>query len=441
MSNAFCPLSLAAISHPEQLILDGEASLTYQQMDRYAEELSVHLNTFPKHSIFATKVDDPSFFIALLFACLRGEHILFPIGSKLPSPFIKSKLIEVKVALFFEKSIPREDFNTPSIKHKINPSIPFTYLLTSGSTSSPKICVHSFDNHFYSAKGSNTHLSYKEGDRWLLSLPLNHVSGLSLIFRTVLAQATLVLPKNSLEESINQDKLTHISVVPTQLQRLITSKSLQNLRCILLGGAPIPTKLLEKAKSLNLPICSTYGLTEMSSQVVTDDMKTKEPTLLPFREVKIGINQEVLVRGKCLFLGYFEKDKLVKPLDIHGWYATGDRAEYTEGRFIYLGRRDNLFVSGGENIQPEEIEALLLRHPDIEEALVLPKPDEEFGHRPMALVKSNTPINPDSLNSYLSKYLPNYKLPIGYMPLHYSGLKPSREKLSNLHFLSNSYEL
>ncbi len=255
----------------------------------------------------------------------------------------------------------------------------------------------------------------------------------------MLAKATLVLPKHSLEESINQDNLTHLSLIPTQLQRLINLKSLQKLKYILLGGALIPSSLLEKAASLNLPVCSTYGLTEMSSQVVTDDLKTKKPTLLPYRELKIGSNQEVLVRGKCLFLGYLEENKLTCPFDSEGWYKTGDKGMYKEGLFTYLGRVDNLFISGGENIQPEEIEALLLKHPDIEEALVIPKPDEEFGHRPVALVKSKTPINESLLNSYLSKHLPKYKLPIDYKPLLYPGLKPSRQKLTELHFIPVSH--
>ncbi len=144
-----------------------------------------------------------------------------------------------------------------------------------GALGSAKAVVHSLANHFYSALGANQLMPLNPGDRWLISLPLYHVGGLAIFFRTLLSGATMVVPseKLTLAETLTNKKISHLSLVPTQLQRLLQSSdgidSLLQLKLILLGGSPIPETLLDQSEELGLNINTTYGSTEMASQVAT----------------------------------------------------------------------------------------------------------------------------------------------------------------------------
>lgn len=433
MSKLPCPLSLTS-EISDKLFLEGSTSITYGELESYTQEISNFISKFPKNSTFAYIPKDIPFFCALLFACLREDHVLFPISPRLPSREVKAALKRANTTHFFEEPIPYKKKPLTQKESLLDLDQTATYLLTSGTTSTPKICIHTFANHYYSALGSYSHLNYDSNSKWLLSLPLFHISGLSLIFRTVVAKATLVEVERSLEKTIENKELTHISLVPTQLQRLINLKSLKKLSCILLGGAPIPSSLLQEAQEKKLPLYPTYGLTEMSSQVTTFNPKLNKMALLPYRELKLNSNGEVLVKGETLFKGYLEDRKIISPFDKEGYFETHDLASYENEDFKYLGRQDNLFISGGENIQPEEIEKALLTHPQIQEALVLPKPDSEFGHRPFALISTKEALDFEVLNDYLLKHLPKFKLPVGYAPLYYTGLKPSRKKLLQEYF-------
>ncbi|MCH9633438.1 MAG: 2-succinylbenzoate--CoA ligase [Chlamydiae bacterium] len=432
MPNLSCPLRLAALKSPHKTAIAGHINLSYQELDNYTDQLTLKFNSLKKQTVIVYTCIDPLFAIALLFSCLRNKQIFFPINPKLPNRFLEKRLNSLQKAHYISTSIPYKPHKIKGAPVSIDPSAPLTYLFTSGSSGDPKIAVHSYSQHYYSALGSNQHLDYQSSHCWLLSLPLYHVSGLSLIFRTLLAKASLALPISSIEDALEQKSITHLSLVPTQLQRLIKINSLKALHCILLGGGPISENLYKQATDLHLPLLRTYGLTEMSSQVVTDSLKTKQPTTLPFREIKLSTSNEILVRGKTLFMGYLANDTLLKPFDKENWFSTKDLGMYTKDSLYILGRKDNLFISGGENIQPEEIEQVLLKHPKISEALVIPKPDKEFGQRPVAFIKPLSPLIQIKLDAFLNSQLPKFKHPIEYYELHYEGLKPSRKKL--LHF-------
>jgi o-succinylbenzoate---CoA ligase len=144
---------------------------------------------------------------------------------------------------------------------------------------------------------------------------------------------------------------------------------------------------------------------------------------------------EILVRGRTLFAGYIEAGRLVRPLE-GGWFRTGDLGEIDEGGSLrVLGRRDNMFISGGENIQPETIERALLRLPGISQAVVVPIGDPEFGRRPVAFVQAESLPDPGLCRDALRVYLPGYMIPVSIHPLPSAssqGLKPSRSELRML---------
>ncbi len=136
---------------------------------------------------------------------------------------------------------------------------------------------------------------------------------------------------------------------------------------------------------------------------------------MPNREVSISEEGEILVRGETLFAGYVEGEKIDRSLDIDGWFHTRDLGELDENGYLRVrGRMDNLFISGGENVQPEEIEEALCRLEGIDEAVVVPVPDEEFGARPVAFVRTEGGVR--DLSRELEPILPRFKIPISFHP-------------------------
>ena len=146
---------------------------------------------------------------------------------------------------------------------------------------------------------------------------------------------------------------------------------------------------------------------------------------------------ESLVRGDTLFAGYVEGDGVKRPLDDGGWFHTGDLGEIDESGYLRVtGRRDNQFISGGENVQPEEIEAALLRIEGVEQAVVVPVADEEFGERPVAFVRARGGGQARDLTEALTLVLPRFKIPMAFRdwpePQGLEGMKVDRRAFRKL---------
>lgn len=325
-----------------------------------------------------------------------------------------------------------------------SPDRPATIIFTSGSTGPPKAALHTWANHLYSAKGANANIPLQEGDRWLLSLPLYHVGGLAILVRCALAGAAVVIPdpETSLVSGLSTSQATHVSMVATQFRRVLASREEDpptSLRAVLLGGGPVPPDLLQRGHERGWPLHTTYGCTEMDSQVTTtapgaplDDLRTSGRRL-PHRRVRIEEGQ-VLVAGPPLFRGYVTPDGLDDPRRDDGWYPTGDRGWFdASGRLHVRGRVDRMFVSGGENVQPEEIEDALERLDGIERAVVVPVPDTEFGRRPVAFLRMTGDPDGRDLRGQLTQTLPGFKIPDAFHSLPEeamtNALKIDREQL------------
>ena len=364
-----------------------------------------------------------------LFAIWRAGAVAVPLNTRLPVAAAAHDLLDIncRFLLTDERPIdaPITRLSSEPCDQKIElPSFdarrPATALFTSGSSGAAKACLHTFGNHLFNALGANANMPFALGDCWLLSLPLHHVSGIAILFRAMITGAAVgVQDDKPLSSALAALPITHLSLVTTQLLRLLDDaacvKRLQQLKAILLGGSAIPEPLIRRAHDLRLAIFLTYGLTETASQVVTtrpnDDLNDllAGGRPLPFRELKI-LDNEIWVRGQTLFRGYLQKEGLRSPMDADGWFATGDLgAMDAQGRLRVIGRRDNLFISGGENIYPEEIERALLRLPNVEQAVVVPLTDQAFGHRPALFLKLKG-AEPLDL-AVLRDELPGYKIP------------------------------
>ncbi len=304
-------------------------------------------------------------------------------------------------------------------------------IFTSGSTGHAKAVVHSPANFHASAQGSNALIPFSTGDRWLVCLPFFHVSGLSLIWRALCGGGSLVFfdKDKSLAEVISRNEITHISLVPSQLYELLLNSLnypvLKRMKLILVGGNSLPLSLWQKAKELQLPVYTTYGLSEMASSVTVSNVPVSmQPAhhsgkVLAYRELQINASQEVLVRGDVLFLGYTSSDGLQLPVDEHGWFHTGDLAFMDAEQNLHIrGRKDNLFISGGENIYPEEIEKEIQCIKDVEQVVVIPQVDEKFGCIPVAFLKTsaNFPQLCRELPRKLLARLPKYMIPVKFFP-------------------------
>jgi len=249
-------------------------------------------------------------------------------------------------------------------------------------------------------------------------------------------------PGEDVADAVLAHQITHLSLVPTQLIRLLAhpraSELRRRLQCVLLGGAPIPRDLVRKALEAGIPVHPTYGMTETASQVCTtgrvtplEKRLTTDGAVLDHRFLRVSTSGEIFVRGHILPLGEW-RDGAVQPLPLEsGWLPTGDLGRFEDGYLTVTGRSDNVFISGGENIQPEEIERALLEVTGAETVVVTPRADEEFGARPLAWLRMDSDdFDEENWNRRLRDVLPGYMIPVAYRVLPKDcGLKPDRVQL------------
>jgi len=440
-----CPLSAAAKEFSDfPAIVTDDQTLTYYQLDSTVSCIAHNLAERGVKSgdrVAIISSAGASYPITIL-AIIRAGAVACPISPQFPTAQLRSvvdtiasdfTLLGRKYQYLAEvlpgQSILVEDLIQSWSDHKSNPAeidleMEATVMLSSGTTAQPKAIVHTYGNHYYNALGSNENIVLAPGDRWLLSLPLYHVGGLAIVFRALLSGATVILPPPGIDlsEAIKQFSPTHISLVLAQLKELLRDESstdrLKKLRAILLGGGPVSAATVDRAIKQRLSLLTTYGLTEMASQVTTTHVTTPHLATsgkaLNHREVSISSDGEILVRGTCLFKGYLVNGKVSAPtVNGGGWFHTGDLGSIdNDDCLIVTGRKDNMFVSGGENIYPEEIERVLLELRGIEEAVVVPINDTEWGQRPVVFIRygEEKPTETE-LKSLLERRLPKFKVP------------------------------
>ncbi len=400
-----CPISLA----PARALAIAP-DLSYGELNRHIQQEAASLQKqgFKPGDILTIQANPHWQTIALLFAAWRLGVCAALIAPKLP-------LLAQKAA--FSDSFAKSDL----------------MLLTSGSSGAPKWASFSLSQLFESARTVAKALNAKKGNRWLVSIPLHHVGGLGVSLRGLLSEGSLSFENKSLsyKERICSVYPDFVSLVPTQLYRLLREEMAPLKTHFLIGGAPLANELYQKALSKGYRLSLAYGLTEMSSTVLLSDSPQWIGSFaylgqpLPDRKLSLSQEGELLVSGASLFNGYGSPP--TPPLSP---FPTGDLgAFHPDLGWSIQGRKDFQFMSGAENIRPEEIEAAILSHPDVEEAVVVPKPDVEFGARPAVFLR--TRLSEQELIAYLSDRLPKCKIPVLFRKLDEgSSLKPSRKILA-----------
>ncbi len=382
--------------------------------------------------------------VFLLLACLQLGLWACPLEPGLPPRALQDRRRIVQAALFMDSQGFGKTTGSKKENHQLSASGGIM-IFTSGSMGGLKAAALPFGCLLENAVRSNQNLPITPGARWLLSLSMHHVAGLGILFRCLLGGGTVVFPPGcaAIAESLEEYTVTHLSLVPAQLRRILNrpgaTQAAEKCRGILVGGGTISPRLLRQAMRKGLPVMATYGMTETASQVATSrpgEDPTAGMTPLYPPDVRITEDGEIQVRGKTLFAGYWNGNTLQRPFTPDGWFCTGDIGEWKPGhRLDVIGRKDNRFVSGGENIVPEIIEQALLELDEIETAVVVPEPHSEWGMCPVAFVQPlpGSPFDARLWRQRLRERLPRYAVPKKILPWPESlrlreGRKPKRQE-------------
>ncbi len=329
-------------------------------------------------------------------------------------------------------------------------------MYTSGTTGKPKGVLQTFGNHFYSAVSSALNLGLSSADKWLCVAPIFHISGFSIIMRGLIYGMTVRLVEKFRAEEIERilanETVTIMSVVPFMLKKLIQQQNKTNthynsaFRCMLLGGGTIDRETLEICLQRSIPVVQCYGMTETCSQIVA--LRSADALLklgsvgqpLFSTQLKLSKDGEILLKTPALTPGYLNlPDKLPSKM-IDGWYRTGDIGHLDKEGYLYIdGRADEMLISGGENIFPQEVEQVYQRYPQINEVAVVGQTDPVWGQVPVAFVVSDRRLSTTKLMNYGYEHLARYKVPQHYifvseLPKNASGKIRRfmlREKLNN----------
>jgi O-succinylbenzoic acid--CoA ligase len=313
-------------------------------------------------------------------------------------------------------------------------------IYTSGSTGRPKGVLLTHGNFFWSAVGSAFNLGVHSDDRWLACLPFCHVGGLSILLRSVIYGTTAVIHDGfdaaQVDRALDEERVTIVSVVANMLQRLLERRGDLPyppwLRCVLLGGGPAPLALLQACRAREMPVVQTYGLTEAASQVTTLTPADAERKLgsagKPLLGTEIALSGpdgpgpnglvpadavgEILVRGPTISPGYLDPADNVPRED--GWLRTGDLGRLDAEGFLYvMGRHDDMIITGGENVYPAEVEAVLQGNPAVAEACAFGVADTRWGQAVAAGVRlrPGATATPSELIEYVCQHLARFKAP------------------------------
>jgi O-succinylbenzoic acid--CoA ligase len=399
-------------------------------------------------------------FAAWFHAVALAGRAVLPLNTRLTTDEIHAQLADAGVALLVgESGDGRLDAlagRAPAMQLRAAPSLsmlprptgplpgetfdieaPLVVLFTSGTTGRAKGACLSWKNFEASANAAMDTLGPAVAGRWLACMPLFHVGGLSILIRSVLFGGPVRLQRRfdaaAVSDALDAEDVAGVSLVPTMLSRLLDHRAGRrapaSLRVLLLGGAAAAPELVGRALEAGYPVCPTYGLTEATSQVATAPpprQGSRAPSAmraLPGVEIRIVAGDrelppetagEITVRGPNVMRGYLNDLPATARALRGGWLWTGDIGYLdSDGALHVLDRRDDLIVSGGENVYPAEIEAVLHEHPGVSEVGVAGVPDRDLGARVAAWVvkKAGAAVDAAALEHFCRSRLAGYKRP------------------------------
>ncbi len=389
-------------------------------------------------------------YVISVFALWRINAIPVPINTRLKEKEVLSILKSVGGSKILKSDeFKNSRFDMPAIEMKIesnsevlkyknrtNPNDTALIIFTSGSSGKPKGVETTNDNLYQSYISEAQEFNFSSEDKYLASLPFYHIGGFAIINRSLLSGGTLVLPKSlkqdDIVKSMGKDNPTIISFVPIMLKRLIETgiSPNENMRHLFLGGGPSDDKLIHSAFQNNWPIVKVYGSSETTAMVTACSgaelethpasagkaLENVEINILDESKnsVTTSIVGEIAIKSPTIAKGYLNDDTNWNSKIHKGYYLTGDYGCLDEdGRLFVVARRTDLIVSGGENIDPREVEVLLNKYDGILESFVFSIESSEWGQIPVAILvlEKNTKFEKNKLIENLRLNIASFKIP------------------------------
>lgn len=426
-------LGSRAVTIPDRIALVADSrEWTFAELDAEADRTARKLAFLGvgEGDRVATLIDGGSSAAILPHATLRLGAILVPLNTRLTPGELDWQIddIEPRIVIRDEGMLTTAGEKATELRrtHPLDSVVAVIY--TSGTTGHPKGAMLTVGNFWWSAVGSALNLGVRPDDRWLACLPLFHVGGLSILFRSAIYGTTAVVhdrfDARAVNRAIDEEDVSIVSVVAVMLERMLDARPEEpypsTLRCVLLGGGPASRSLLERCASLQVPVVQTYGLTETCSQVATispaDAIRkpgSSGKAIYP-NEIRVSDSGEILARGPVVMAGYAGRPRETAAVMENGWLHTGDTGTMDQDGFLYvLDRRDDLIVTGGENVYPAEVEAVLASHPSVAEAGVIGMTDATWGQHVVAIVRPNESAgtDADALRAHCAARLGGFKIP------------------------------
>ncbi len=459
----------AQVNGDHTALVTPEGRWTFRELDADVARLAGILSRFgvKRHERVAYRLPGNADHVRLVHAITRLGAVLVPLNTRLSPRELGPILENADPALILADTDDRfawperaharvlsmtslRQFSTgdPIADRLLNFDDLHALVYTSGTTGIPKGVELTLGAQWWSAVGFALNAGLLPQDVWLHMMPLFHVGGLTILFRSVIHGSAIVLePRFDAARArrlMDEEAVTLMSVVPTMVHRLLElpDPAPPTLRLALLGGAPAAPVLIQAAHRRGYPVVPTYGMTETCSQIVTlnrDEVALRTSTSghpnLPTRirivhdgrDAEPGCPGEIWVQGPTVARGYWRNPEATQAAFRDGWLRTGDVGSMDrDGYLTVTDRLKDLIIRGGENISPTEVEAEILRVPGIQDCAVFGVESAEWGQEVGSALVAEDGFNPENLPGLLSKRLASYKIPsiyyrVGEIPRNASG--------------------
>ena len=430
---------------PDRVAIDEHGrAWTYGDLDRRSDELARCLHHGERVSTLTANTGEH---VALMFACAKAGAILHPISWRLAPAEIAYQLEDAEPSLFLVEDEHREladaalelasvrpareirpETEPVSRVSRVSDDDPLLLIYTSGTTGKPKGALLTHANCFWTNLSFDLATGVRPDDVVLQVLPQFHCGGWNVQSLLAWWKGAKVVLERGFEparalELIEREQVSTMMGVPANYlfiaqEPRFEHADLSALRLAVVGGAPMPEALLDVWAARGVDIVQGYGLTEAAPNVLClppEDARRKSGFAgkpYPYVTCDLSDEGELLVRGPNVFPGYWRNDAATAAAFRDGWLLTGDIAERDdEGNYRIRGRLKDMIVSGGENIYPAEIEAVLHEHPAVTDAAVVGVPDDRWGEVCAAFVVLDTPASGDELRAHCLERLARFKVP------------------------------
>ncbi|WP_394173097.1 class I adenylate-forming enzyme family protein [Guptibacillus hwajinpoensis] len=445
-------------------LIDGTTrqEWTYKQLNEKAIRWGAyfHENAVGKGDRVLVVAHNSPKMIEVLFACQKLGAIFVPLNWRLSGQELAEQIEHAEPALLLfdehteelvsecvDKKIKCVSFEDQYLIEQNDPMLPtiemteedpWMMIYTGGTTGKSKGAILSYRSVNWNAYNTIISWGLSHKDTTVTYLPMFHTGGLNALLLPVLMAGGKVIVANKFSpdeamELLHEFECTIVLFVPTMYHMIVTDNNFErypfaSVNAFLSGGAPCPELIYERFSERGLPFKEGYGLTEagpnnfyihpkqsaikrgsIGKPMLFNDVKIVDENGMVVGSGKVG---ELLIRGKHVFKEYFRNDEATKKTLQGGWLHTGDMAKCDEdGDYYIVGRKKEMIISGGENIYPAEIENILLRHPDVDEAAIVGFEDKKWGQKPVAFVASKNSVDVACLKVFMKQSLATYKVP------------------------------